>query len=444
MFVTNPCTHDARVMKEAETLASEGYSVRIYALVSGIDESGIFDQNGYSVERVLGGAILARYQSKLRSVFGRRSSGAQNAIKTINNHSGLNATVNHQRIQSNQGQGNTKLARLKSSWLGGFVIRLLGPARKFLIYYHFCSDASTLAHSWGADVAHCHDLSTLYAGKILKRKSAELKVVYDSHELWIHRNRVGREAWIEKRLDSIAEKHLIGFSDRVITVCDSIGDWLSGAYPDISKPVIVRNMPYSVNAEINSAVTIKDRLGIAGDKFVLIYTGKITPGRGIELGVKALAKVANSHLVLLGYGDGTYVDSIKQAVQDLGVSTQVTFCDAVAHDEVVDFVRGADLALVCIEPVCLSYEYALPNKLFESIQAGVPVLGSGLVEIEKIVKAYDIGICFDNENDMISKLDSLRDEQLKQWRYNISSCKNILSWNQEKFKLVTLYDDLFL
>jgi len=112
----------------------------------------------------------------------------------------------------------------------------------------------------------------------------------------------------------------------------------------------------------------------------------------------------------------------------------------VPHNEVSAFIYGADLALVFIEPICLSYEYALPNKLFESIQAGVPILGSELVEIEKIVKGYDIGLCFKDENDLVAKLNNIDSNTAIKWRENISTHQSELCWDKEQQQIIDLYE----
>ena len=65
MFVTNPCTHDARVMKEASTLAGSGYDVRVYALSNAYNEPGVFEQDGYVVHRLKFDNIIQRTRNVL-------------------------------------------------------------------------------------------------------------------------------------------------------------------------------------------------------------------------------------------------------------------------------------------------------------------------------------------------------------------------------------------
>ena len=287
-------------------------------------------------------------------------------------------------------------------------------------------------------------MNTMYAAKLVKR-AIGAKVVYDSHELWVHRNRVGRKATVEKILDRWVEKHLITCADAIVTVCDSIGAWLTDHYRGIPEPIIVRNMPHKMNArELAKGIEpLGQRLNIADGHTTMIYTGKITSGRGIEIGVDALAQIETLHFVLLGYGEQSYVDGLKSKIDDLGLTGRVTFCDAVPHTEVTNFIYGADFALVYIEPICLSYEYALPNKLFESIQAGIPVLCSSLVEIEKVVNEYDIGLCFSDASDLAHKiLTECNKVQLDKWRRSVKNAALDLCWEKEQVKLIDLYTKL--
>jgi glycosyltransferase involved in cell wall biosynthesis len=319
------------------------------------------------------------------------------------------------------------------------IYKLLLPAHKISTYYYFCKSASKEAEIWGADVAHAHDLNTMYAAYRLKRKFPHTIVVYDSHELWIHRNRVGRKATLEKMLDKVVEKALIKHADGIITVCDSIGDWLSDRYQGIPEPVILRNMPYQINAELSNQPSLKQRLGISSQSIVMMYTGKITSGRGIEIGIRALTEVENLNLVLLGYGEPSYVDGITRLISELGLESRVFFCDPVPYQEVTSFISGADFALVYIEPICLSYEFALPNKLFESIQAGIPIMGSGLTEIKKLVEGLQVGVCFNSLGELVTHLNKVEPAELARWRANIDKVKDTLCWEREEGRLLEAY-----
>jgi|GEM_PF-3530418 len=580
MFVTNPCTHDARVMKEASTLSTAGYDVRVFALANAHNDPGIFEQDSYSVHRLKFDNIFVRIRESVWSFFGLvfapfrwlkrlvskffsmlttiisailetclniivniasgmvfsvkailalpffllsklfpsyagkvlermykrhlglettgydvRSGGEEISLRRIKVYTylelrkrlpfrirrptqkvvgfGLRVTIKSSRYISKFRRIIKNIfripkvsyykvrraliltrtfvrrfvARTRSKMIGKVnrgIYHIFLPFHKVSTYYYFCKAASTEAVEWNADVCHAHDLNTMY-GAYLAEKKLGCKVVYDSHELWIHRNRVGRKATLEKLLDKIVERWLIKSADIVITVCDSIGDWLVARYPDIPKPVIVRNMPHllTYGEDEPALVPLKSRLDIPETALTMVYTGKLTSGRGLEIGMQALSEIDNLYLVLLGYGEPGYVHSINALAKELDIEQRMIFCEAVPHDEVTRFIYGADFALVYIEPVCLSYEYALPNKLFESIQAGIPILGSDLVEIEKLVEERNIGLCFATPRDLADKIRlNTSARQLAEWRASIQQCQDELCWESEKMKLVNSYHSL--
>jgi glycosyltransferase involved in cell wall biosynthesis len=69
--------------------------------------------------------------------------------------------------------------------------------------------------------------------------------------------------------------------------------------------------------------------------------------------------------------------------------------DAVPSDQVVDFVSGADCSVVAIQNVCLSYYFCLPNKLFESVLAGLPIAAANLLELRRFVEDIGVGVVMD-------------------------------------------------
>jgi len=529
MFVTNPCTHDARVMKEAKSLANNGHEVRIFALSNAHHGEGIINQENYIVHRlkfdnvfkrsqkllwgafstlisiikkiflifwylilVLASIPMALAGSLLTPLFPQSGKALLNKAKQIAQKKIIPSTNQEKEgiEKPNKLQVLTtffrkhriniyfylkrnfafttrqKLKRkisaasyavfylIKTVYVSliktrAFLIKKINrliyitllPVHKITTYFFFCKEAAKYAIEWKPHVAHAHDLNTLYAAKLVKN-ATQAKVVYDSHELWVHRNRVNRKATLEKQIDKIVEKMLIKHVDAIITVCESIGDWLTNKYDNIPQPVILRNMPYKIPTNI-SGKNIKDRFGIQKDQIAMIYTGKLTTGRGIDIGLKVLEETSNTHFLLLGYGENEFVGALKQKIKEKNIEHRVTFCDAVPHNEVSSFISGADIALVFIEPICLSYEFALPNKLFESIQASIPVMGSNLPEIKKLIEQYEIGECFDSASDLSQKLKhEVTPEKIDSWRKALADCRDVLCWDVEQNQLLELYETL--
>jgi len=320
MFVTNPCTHDARVIKEAMSLSKAGYELRVFALANHFSPEGLFEENGYTVQRIKFDNIFLRCinfctKSTIRflkllllpfalfwnfiisPVFGvkkieknkaaskqettgryspflRKLKVSQYSIYQFNKTNlGFTFAVSFNQIVKLA----YKIAKVpyrlfaitKSKLIRLFkrtVVKVLMPFHKVSTYYYFCIESAKLANEWGAEIVHCHDLNTMYVGKLLKDEDSSRKVVYDSHELWIHRNRVGRKAILERWFDKFCEKRLIPYADEIITVCDSIADWLKARYPSTPKITILRNMPYKLTKKSENSTGLKERLNIPQDQ----------------------------------------------------------------------------------------------------------------------------------------------------------------------------------
>jgi glycosyltransferase involved in cell wall biosynthesis len=97
-------------------------------------------------------------------------------------------------------------------------------------------------------------------------------------------------------------------------------------------------------------------------------------------------------LALVGPRDERVTARLREQAAALQVSDRLHIVDPVPHEQVVSFIHSADVSLVLIQPVCLSYEYCFPNKLLESILGGVPVLASRLVELERLVTETGAGL----------------------------------------------------
>ena len=250
----------------------------------------------------------------------------------------------------------------------------------------FWGAATAAVEAWGPDVIHAHDLNTLPAG----RRAADalnVPLIYDSHELWRHRNRHGQWRPVGRLVDAWMERRLAPSANAVITVSPSIGKWLERRYR-LRRPVhIVRNTPLRQVREPMTGI-----LGRRPGEKVVVYSGRFTSGRGLEDMVKALASLPdNVVLSAVGYGDEDYVESLLRLADRSGVRDRVRLVGPVAPADVPAAIADGDVALIAIAPTCLSYRYALPNKLFEAVQAGLPVVASDLPDLGEVVAEYGLG-----------------------------------------------------
>ncbi|MBL0311102.1 MAG: glycosyltransferase [Holophagaceae bacterium] len=163
--------------------------------------------------------------------------------------------------------------------------------------------------------------------------------------------------------------------------------------------------------------------------------------------ILASAKIDNLAVVILGYGDESYMQEIRAISKNIGFADKVLFIDAVPVADLWQFVGAVDVGSVLIQNTCQSYYYSLPNKLFESIQAETPIIGSNFPEIERVVNKYKIGLCCDPHdlNTIANTIQIFKTNKTlySELKSNTQKAKGLLCWEKEEHVLFEAYKALF-
>mgnify|MGYP006307837467 CR=1 FL=1 len=155
----------------------------------------------------------------------------------------------------------------------------------------------------------------------------------------------------------------------------------------------------------------------------------------------AMQYINNAKLEIIG--DGDLSDQLKQRVKDKALDKKVSIKDRIPFQELPDITRKADLGIALEENIGLNYYYALPNKLFDYIQAGVPVIVSPFPEMQKIVNKYEIGAIYDHKDPQmlakkINEIFELKNRYQK-WKKNTLKAAEELCWENEEKILMEIY-----
>ena len=286
-----------------------------------------------------------------------------------------------------------------------------------------------------ANLLLSNDLDTILPCYFVSRLKRQ-KLVFDSHEYFtetpelVNRPRVQR-VW--KRIEGFVVPKL----DEMITVCDSIADLFREKYG--VKCHVIRNIPP------RKALPPKgDRLalGLPTDKHLLILQGSgINIQRGAEELVQAMALLDDCFLMIIGGGD--VLSILKQMVEELKITERVRFFPRMPYQQMMTYTQLAELGFCLDKDTNLNYRFSLPNKLFDFIQAGVPIVASHLTEIEKIIRQYNLGLFIENhEPETIANTirEALSDEERRgQWKRNLALAAQDLCWENEEQKLLEIY-----
>ena len=174
-------------------------------------------------------------------------------------------------------------------------------------------------------------------------------------------------------------------------------------------------------------------------KFIIMYHGAIMSGRGFQVFIEAVERLHDIYGLILGYGESTDVEALKQRLHSSTARDRLAYHEAVPQKDLWKYIAAADVEMVTVQAINQSYFYSLPNKLLESIQAGTPVIASIFPEIEKTVNRYHVGLTCDPENvdEVCACIEKLKNdpEFRERCRKNAVAAKEELSWETESRKL---------
>lgn len=288
-----------------------------------------------------------------------------------------------------------------------------------------------------ADVLVSNDLDTLLPNYLISRLKRSV-IVYDSHELFCEVPELQNSAF-KKNTWKRLERWIFPKLRYVFTVNDSIAKIYSDEYKVDVK--VVRNIPL-LSRQTAVAAAGKEELHIPADKKIIVLQGAgINIDRGAEEAVQAMQYVNDAVLLIIGSGD--VMEVLKQMVEELKLHEKVKFIGKVPFEKLLQYTRHADLGLTLDKDTNINYRYSLPNKLFDYIHAGVPVLASGLVEIRKIIVEYHVGDCINSHDPahIAEKINTILSNQqlLEEWKKNCKIAAGKLNWETEQQQLISVY-----
>lgn len=169
-------------------------------------------------------------------------------------------------------------------------------------------------------------------------------------------------------------------------------DIVSKRFKLSTKPTVILNSP-PYQERVENGNLLRDRFNIPADTFVIVYQGVVHHGRGLAPMIRALVEMPDVHLCIVG--DGPFRSPLEDIATKARVGSRVHWLGSVPYDQLHAWTCSADAGCCLIEPVSMSYEYALPNKLFEYMMARIPSLVSDLPAMHDHVMRYPVGMLVD-------------------------------------------------
>ena len=314
--------------------------------------------------------------------------------------------------------------RFRMIFMRGFLFYMFFNIRLFFyLLLHKC------------DILVSNDLDTLLPNFLVSRFK-KIPVVYDSHEYFTGVPEIQSRRFVKWVWKSI-ERSIFPRLKYVMTVSDSIAMQYMSEYG--LKPLTVRNCsPGSKNIIPLTRAEIR----LNPRHLLLIFQGAgINRDRGGEELIDAIAITDNVSLLVIGSGD-KYEVLIENASKQ-GLTDRIRFLPKLPWNDLMRYTKAVDAGLSLDKNSNLNYKYSLPNKLFDYISAGIPVLATELPEITKIVTEYKFGILISEPSagEISKALKVLRDDRqlLSELKRNSALASESINWENESLKVAELY-----
>ena len=288
-----------------------------------------------------------------------------------------------------------------------------------------------------ADIYLGNDLDIMPA-TMLVAKVKKKPLVYDSHEYFLGMAGMDQKP-IRRSIWKFLESHVFANLKYIYTVSDSIRNLYRKNYH--KKLHVVRNLPLKNPA--NSDLTSDEADWIASidkkipkNKKLLLFQGAgINEARGAEELVYSMLFLDGNDFHLLIIGGGDVFSKLEMMVAQNNLAEKITLIPKVPLSVLGHFTRKAQLGFSIDKPSVPNHKFSLPNKLFEYLHAGVPVLASRLFEQERIITQYDVGDFIDDHQPehMARKINEIfaDPEKLQRWKHNTCRLREELNWENE-------------
>ncbi len=326
----------------------------------------------------------------------------------------------------------------RSKFLNKCYSRLIKPFYEMTAFEYFMLEKIS---QFEADVYHAHDFPCLKAAVYAARKR-KIPLIYDAHEIY-YSQRMFPDAVQQKYFKE--EKKYIKYADIVITVNQFISDIMAKQYK--TTPEVIMNcaeMPVNFNPA-ESYRLLKNKIKVAADWKIILYQGWLSPERNIEALIKGVRFLPDKCcLVIIGYGE--YEGMLRKIASEEKVQEKIFFLGKISPDEILHYTAGADIGVIPYLPIDENHRYCSPNKFFEYILAGIPVITNNSFFFRAMNEKYGVVHTIDTfspEKFAQAVTEMLFNKsKFNEMKNNCYKAAKELNWDVEGKKLLSVYNRL--
>jgi len=427
MMVANDVSIDVRVRKMAASVAQH-HRVIVLGLATNGKRSS-FELDGFEVT-LLPVVSQQPLRRRIRKALGRRlmklpmSTSIRRLVKSKANQEPSIVSKAHEASPvSNKNWREVLSETIKYEQVFGSELQRISP-----------------------DLVHAQDIHLLSIAanhvEIRNQAGGACALIYDAHE-YVR----GLGSIDPRRRDAYAglESEFICRANSVITVSDSIATRIQIDHNLAKKPFLVLNAPSRSRLQVTEfSPSVRKVCNLRPEVPLVIYSGGIHISRGIDLLVSSLEFLPHVHLAMTTNNQSWYIEELKSKAASFGASDRLHFVPYVSPEEVVPYISSANIGISPLPADVVNYDLALPNKLFDYIQARLPLVVSNCAEVSKLLEQYPLGQTFDWQDpkalaSAVTLVLSETEEYLARYQ-NLNSKLQEFTWEAQEVELLKAYE----
>ena len=381
VLVGGPARPYSRALRIARTLAAEGYDVEIAAIsTSGTAE---VERDGpVTVRRYVPSGLFARFATHHVALDAGPGAGAEGAPPSPGTPLPRERPVRNVGALRSLARRTVRYLRKRRRWVlwpettrgwWAALDRELAPAD----LYHACGGLTVAA--------------ALAAARRDRRAGRRSVVIFDAVDNTFEGNSMVGIPRVLRRIHLDRERHWARAAHARTTVNEALAARLAARW-GVEPPVVIPNWPEPrpLGAEDGSN-RIREALGLPPEMRIVLFQGRLSPNLGLDEAAEAVLRIDRACLVLLGFG--VWLERCRARDQERRFAGRHFTLPAVHPDELPWWTASADVSLLTLPPVSLNQRESTPNKFWESLLVGTPVVvGPGLDVMARIVDEVAAGV----------------------------------------------------
>ncbi len=275
-------------------------------------------------------------------------------------------------------------------------------------------------------ILHANDLDVLLPNYLIAKK-LNIPLIFDSHEIFSEMPAI--QGKMSQKLWRYLERTIIPKIKFMITASSGYAHWFKARYGIY--PVVVQNAPRKLDFHQEISENTPK---------ILLYQGAINPFRGIDKAILAMHQLEN--IIFKIAGDGPRKAEYEALVSKENLQHKVQFLGKLHPDDLRKITLTVDCGMSIEENGGESYYYSLPNKVLDCIQARVPLILSGLPEMQNIKKQFDVGEIIKNHepSTIAEAIKIVLNKGRKNYQEELEKAANVLCWENEEIKLLQVFE----